>query len=94
MIKLLEKYNFGFRLLALTIDFAKSNDTLRLHFGSLLREKFDFDWNHQEGTIRCMIYVIQLVLNAIFKSFKISDEEMNETSFNFVFIKSIKATVS
>ena len=41
-----------------------------------------------------MVHVVQLILNAIFKSLKVSDEEMNETSPNFALIKSIKTTVS
>ena len=93
IIQFLEKYNIESRLLAFTTDSAKFNDTLRLHLDDLFREKFKFDWNHQKKTIRCMIHVVQLILNAIFKTLKISDEEMNETSPNSVFIKSIKSTV-
>ena len=43
MIQFFEKYNIESRLLTFTIDFVKFNDTLRLHFDDLLREKFDFN---------------------------------------------------
>ena len=43
MIQFFEKYNIESRLLAFTIDFVKFNNTLRLHFDDLFREKFDFN---------------------------------------------------
>ena len=93
IIKFFEKYNIEFRLLTFTVDSIRFNDTLRFHLKSFLYQQFDFDWDHRQNIIRCMIHVIQLVLNAIFKTFKINDEKLNEAFSNLALIKSIKIII-
>ena len=54
-------YNLTKRLLTITADNAKNNSTLRKQLRRLLQlEKENVEWDHRQGTIRCMSHTIQL----------------------------------
>jgi hypothetical protein len=52
-------YNLTKRLLTITADNAKNNSTLRKQLRRLL-QKENIEWDHRQGTIRCMSHTIQL----------------------------------
>lgn len=76
---LLMKYSIGHRLLAITADNAPSNGTLRRCLAENLRTHHGIEWNYEEGYVRCMAHVVQLVLDAIFRVLKVdSNTETTE----------------
>ena len=93
-ILFLIKYALECDLLTLTTDNALFNEILHLHLSWLMRQKFNVDWNYRENIICCMTHVMQLILKAIFKKLKISDEVSNEETSNVSAIKTIKTSVS
>ena len=78
VLKLLIKYSIDDRLLTITIDNASFNEKLRKHFNMLFFNILNIKWNHSKNTIVCMTYVMQLMLNAIFKALKISVNKNND----------------
>ena len=78
VLKLLVKYSIDDRLLTITTDNALFNEKLRKHFSMLLLNTFNIKWNHSKDTIACMIHVMQLMLNAIFKALKVSANKNND----------------
>ena len=78
VLKLLIKYSIDDRLLTITIDNASFNKRLRKHFNMLLFNILNIKWNHSKNTIVCMIHVMQLMLNAIFKALKVSANKNND----------------
>ena len=78
VLKLLIKYSIDDRLLTITTDNASFNEKLRKHFNMLLFNTLNIKWNHSKNTIVCMTYVMQLMLNAIFKALKVSINKNND----------------
>ena len=93
VLLILIRYAFDSDLLTVTTDNASFNQTLQSHLSNLLQQKFNVKWNHHQDIIRCMIHVMQLMFEAIFKTLKIKNDVVNEVVFNSAAIATIKIDV-
>ena len=70
VIHLLQKPSIEFRLLTITVDNVTFNKLLRTNFKVMLFDN-NANSNCQKSIIRCIIHVMQLMLDAIFKVLKV-----------------------
>ena len=74
-MKFLQKYKLQHQLLAITINNARLNIILWECLHAFLNQNYHILWLYKEGTICCMIYIIQLVLSAVFEELKVAKDD-------------------
>jgi hypothetical protein len=79
VVNILKKYNLKNRLLAIIIDNASNNEKMKKKMKKILRN-IDIKWNHKKNHVFCIAHVIQLAINELLESMKISavNDKMNE----------------
>ncbi len=79
VVNILKKYKLKNRLLAVTIDNASNNEKMRKEMKKILRE-IDIEWDHEKNHVFCIAHVIQLAVNKLLESMKVSaiNDKMNE----------------
>ena len=70
MLKLLIKYLIDDPLLTVTTNNTLFNEKLHKHSNMLFPKNFKINWNYTKNIIVCIIYVMQLMLDVIFKALK------------------------
>jgi hypothetical protein len=81
LLDLLKFYRIQDRILAITTDNARNNDTLCIELRDRLLQELGVVWDADLGKIPCMAHVIQLVIGEIIKNLSVSpvNEKINET---------------
>ena len=94
VLLILIRYALDFDLLTITTNNASFNQILRSNLNNLLQQKLNVKWNYYQDIIRCMIHVMQLMLEIIFKTLKIKNDVIDEVAFSSAAIATIKIDVS
>jgi hypothetical protein len=79
VVNILKKYKLKNRLLAVITDNASNNEKMRKEMKKILRE-IDIEWDHEKNHVFCIAHVIQLAVNELLGSMKVSavNDKMNE----------------
>ncbi len=79
VVNILKKYKLKNRLLAIIIDNASNNEKMRKKMKKILK-KIDIEWDHEKNHVFCIAHVIQLAVNELLESMKISavNDKINE----------------
>ncbi len=79
VVNILKKYKLENRLLAIIIDNASNNEKMKKEMKKILKE-LDIEWDHEKNHVSCIAHVIQLAVNELLESMKVSavNDKMNE----------------